>query len=67
MLIGPVFLDHGIMHGQDLNNDVFYFTHSPIHTTRSRVRHKWCLNRVNFHCKCPSLFICITLQSNTSQ
>ncbi len=34
-----------------------YFTHSQIHTTRSRVRQKWCLNRGKFYCKCPSLFI----------
>ena len=51
MLIGQVFLDHGIMHGRDLKNDVFYFTHRPIHTTRSRVRQKWCLNRVKIYCK----------------
>jgi hypothetical protein len=35
LLIGPVFLDIGIMRGRDLKNDVFYFTHSPIHTSRS--------------------------------
>ena len=58
MLIRPVFLNHGIMRGQDLKNDVIYFTHSPIHTTRSRVRQKWCLNRVKIYCK-MSIIVCL--------